>query len=54
MFADNAKIVLWVLKGNDKAIHFYKKFGFDFNGNQKTLPFGVELQMELRREKASL
>lgn len=50
MFADNAKIVLWVLKGNDKAIHFYKRFGFDFNGNQKTLPFGVELQMELKRQ----
>ena len=48
MFADNAKIVLWVLKGNDKAIHFYKRFGFDFNGNQKALPFGVELQMELK------
>ena len=50
MFTDNAKIVLWVLKGNDKAIHFYKRFGFDFNGNQKTLPFGVELQMELKRQ----
>ena len=49
MFADGAKIVLWVLKGNDKAICFYKKFGFDFNGNQKTLPFGVELQMEMKR-----
>ena len=33
-FSDNAKIVLWVLKGNDKAIDFYKRFGFDFNGNQ--------------------
>ena len=48
MFADNAKIVLWVLKNNEKAIRFYKKFGFDFNGNQKTLPFGVELQMEMK------
>ena len=50
MFADDAKTVLWVLKGNDKAISFYKRFGFDFNGNQKTLPFGVELQMELKRQ----
>lgn len=48
-FSDNAKIVLWVLKGNDKAIDFYKRFGFDFNGNQKILPFGVELQMEMKR-----
>ena len=48
-FTDNSKIVLWVLKDNDKAISFYKRFGFDFNGNQKTLPFGVELQMEMKR-----
>ena len=48
-FADNDKIVLWVLNGNDKAIHFYKRFGFDFNGNQKVLPFGVELQMEMKK-----
>ncbi len=44
---DKAKTVLWVLKGNEKAIGFYKKFGFDFNGNEKTLPFGIELQMEM-------
>ena len=48
MFAENVKIVLWVLKGNEKAICFYKKFGFDFNGNEKALPFGVELQMEMK------
>ena len=48
MFTDTAKIVLWVLKGNDRAIQFYKRVGFDFNGKQKTLPFGVELQMEMK------
>ncbi|MBE6620415.1 MAG: GNAT family N-acetyltransferase [Ruminococcaceae bacterium] len=47
-FAKSEKIVLWVLEGNEKAINFYKKFGFDFNGNRKPLPFGVELQMELK------
>lgn len=46
--ADNVPVVLWVLKGNEKAIRFYKKFGFDFNGNEKACPFGVELQMELK------
>ena len=46
-FAEREKIVLWVLQGNERAINFYKKFGFDFNGNQKPLPFGVELQMEM-------
>ena len=44
---ENSKIVLWVLKGNDKAISFYKKVGFRFNGNEKVLPFGIELQMEM-------
>jgi len=49
LFANNFPIVLWVLKGNEKAINFYKKFGFEFNGNEKPCPFGVELQMELSR-----
>ena len=43
----NSKIVLWVLKGNEKAISFYKKVGFRFSGNEKMLPFGIELQMEM-------
>ncbi len=47
----NSKIVLWVLKGNDRAISFYKRSGFNFNGKEKSLPFGVELQMEMNREK---
>ncbi len=47
-FGGSSKITLWVLKGNDRAISFYKKFGFDFNGNEKELPFGVELQMEMQ------
>lgn len=47
-FSDCSKIILWVLKGNDRAIAFYKKFGFDFNGSEKELPFGVELQMEMK------
>lgn len=51
-FSDDAKIVLWVLKGNDKAIHFYEKFGFAFNGNEKALPFGTEWQMEMRNDKS--
>ena len=50
MFSKTEKIVLWVLEGNEKAINFYKKFGFDFNGNQKKLPFGMELQMEMNNK----
>ena len=45
VFPIDSKIVLWVLKGNDKAIRFYERFGFVFNGNEKELPFGTELQM---------
>ena len=51
MFAKNEKTVLWVLEGNEKAISFYKKFGFGFNGNKKYLPFGVELQMEINKKE---
>lgn len=47
LLSHQKKIILWVLKGNEKAISFYKKCGFVFNGNEKKLPFGVELQMEL-------
>ena len=49
MLPPNARIILWVLNDNEKAINFYKKVGFDFNGNKKLLPFGTELQMELKR-----
>ncbi|MBR3893843.1 MAG: GNAT family N-acetyltransferase [Clostridia bacterium] len=48
--ADRRPLVLWVLRGNDRAIRFYEKFGFAFNGNEKACPFGMELQMEMKRE----
>lgn len=48
-FVDGEKTVLWVLKDNDKAIRFYQKFGFAFNGNEKVLPFGLEMQMEMKK-----
>ena len=50
--AKSEKIVLWVLESNEKAISFYNKLGFSFNGNRKQLPFGVELQMEMNRKQA--
>ena len=49
--AKNEKIVLWVLESNEKAISFYNKFGFSFNGNRKQLPFGMELQMEMNKKQ---
>ena len=48
LFVDRRPLVLWVLKGNDRAIRFYEKFGFEFNGNEKDCPFGIELQMKMR------
>ena len=44
-YCKNTKVVLWVLEGNDRAISFYKRFGFKYNGLEKQLPFGKELQM---------
>ena len=38
-------ITLWVLKGNDHAIGFYKHYGFNLNGIEKSIPLGTELQM---------
>ena len=38
-------IILWVLKGNDKAIHFYEHYGFRLTGVEKDIPLGTELQM---------
>lgn len=41
------KTFLWVLKGNDRAIRFYERYGFSFTGEEKEAPFGVELKMEI-------
>ena len=32
------RLLLWVLKDNDRAIAFYRHFGFDFDGLEITLP----------------
>lgn len=36
---------LWVLDGNDRAIRFYERHGFAFDGRTKTEPVGVERRM---------
>ena len=41
------KIALWVLKDNQKAIHFYEKYGFRFDGTEKKVMLGTE-NTELR------
>ena len=45
--SDYDEIVLWVLKGNEKAIRFYERYGFRFDGMEKKILMGTE-QTELR------
>lgn len=35
------KIAVWVLKGNDKAIKFYERYGFRFDGTEKEINLGT-------------
>ena len=37
---DCKSVVLWVLKGNEKAIRFYERYGFAFDGTEKQLLIG--------------
>lgn len=41
------QITLWVLKGNTRAIRFYEKCGFRFDGTEKPITLGEE-NTELR------
>ena len=46
------KIAVWVLKENTRAIRFYERCGFRFDGSEKTLELGspvVETRMILER-----
>ena len=39
--AGYARIAVWVLKGNQKAIRFYERYGFRFDGREETIQLGV-------------
>ena len=43
-----AAAYLWVLGGNARAIRFYERAGFRFDGALKTEPVGVERRMVRR------
>ena len=48
------KIAVWVLKGNDRAIRFYERYGFRFDGTRAELMLGspnTELRMIYQRER---
>ena len=45
---DYKRIALWVLKGNDRAIGFYERYGFCFDGTEAEIVLGTanrELRM---------
>ncbi len=47
------KIAVWVLKGNDRAIHFYERYGFRFDGTEAEVMLGTpntELRMIYERD----
>ena len=51
--AEFDKVVVWVLKGNERAIRFYESFGFCPDGASQTLDLGGEvtdLRMVRRRQ----
>ena len=43
--ADKSQITLWVLGSNEKAIKFYERYGFQFDGVTKACNVGTELRM---------
>ena len=47
------KIAVWVLRGNDRAIKFYERYGFRFDGTEKEVKLGTpntELRMVYTRK----
>ena len=50
------KVVVWVLKGNERAIRFYERLGFRFDGKSQTLDLGGEvtsLRMVLQKKRGT-
>lgn len=41
MLPDCKEIVVWVLEGNERAIGFYRRFGFCFDGETKEMVLGT-------------
>jgi ribosomal protein S18 acetylase RimI-like enzyme len=47
-------VMLWVLKGNDRAIRFYERQGLGFDGKTKTERRGESLELHELRYKMKL
>ena len=51
--SDYNKIAVWVLKGNERAIKFYERYGFRFDGTEQEIMLGTpntELRMIYKRD----
>ena len=49
-----SEIFLWVLKENKRAIAFYQKMGFTFDGQEKILDLGKPItEIRMVRKKSS-
>lgn len=52
--ANYDEIVVWVLKGNEKTIRFYEKYGFVFDGREAKIIMdttNTELRMVYKRNQ---
>ena len=50
--SDYKKIAVWVLKGNEGAIHFYERYGFYFDETEAEIMLGTsntEVRMIYKR-----
>lgn len=51
--SDYKNIAVWVLKGNERAIKFYERYGFRFDGTEQEIKLGTpstELKMVYKRD----
>ena len=49
-----SQTAVWVLTGNERALRFYKRCGFEFDGQKKEIELGTpatEARMILRIQK---
>ncbi len=49
-----SKIAVWVLKDNERAIRFYERYGFRFDGTEQEIMLGTpntELRMIYERSR---
>lgn len=42
-----SQVALWVLKGNERALRFYERYGFYLDGAQEQVRIGTELRMKM-------